>query len=110
MFPSLLLDKFDNLGKAEAGLLGTSSSVRNLPILLAHGTKDRIVPYAQGVELATALGAEMLSLDGAGHNNMLSAPYWNKLRAAIKRFVANGNISAKVHRSASVDYDAEPEL
>jgi fermentation-respiration switch protein FrsA (DUF1100 family) len=60
LFPSLLLDKFDNLAKAEAGLIKAaqshhdsrtaevSSASRRIPILLAHGTEDEIVPFEQG--------------------------------------------------------------
>lgn len=58
LFPFLLLDKFDNLAKAEAGMVKAaqlhgsaheSSSSRRIPILLAHGTEDEIVPFEQGV-------------------------------------------------------------
>ena len=57
MFPFLLLDKFDNLAKAETGVIKAarkardteeSSSSRRIPILLAHGTEDEIVPFEQG--------------------------------------------------------------
>jgi pimeloyl-ACP methyl ester carboxylesterase len=58
LFPFMLLDKFDNLAKAEAGVINAaqshhdstegSSASRRIPILLAHGTEDEIVPFEQG--------------------------------------------------------------
>jgi pimeloyl-ACP methyl ester carboxylesterase len=110
IFPFLLLDKFDNLGKAETGIIGAAKNVaeldtasryaaadsepepelepqRRLPILLAHGTEDEIVPFAQGKELAAALGAQMVVLENAGHNNVLSSPHWDKFANALTRFL-----------------------
>ena len=52
----VLFDKFDNLGKAQAGLV-------QVPVLCAHGTDDEIVPFSQGVALkAFGERAELLAL------------------------------------------------
>lgn len=106
LFPFLLLDKFDNLAKAEAGLIGATPatttngavddeppSARRLPILLAHGTEDEIVPYAQGKELASALGARMVALENAGHNNVLSSPHWDRFVRSISHFLKTAHLS-----------------
>ena len=50
LFPTLLLDKFDNIGKAEALAAKGGATARGTampPVLLAHGTEDEIVPYSQ---------------------------------------------------------------
>ena len=48
--PWVLFDKFDNLGKAQAGLV-------QVPVLCAHATDDEIVPFSQGVALESLRGA-----------------------------------------------------
>ena len=53
----------------------------------AHGTEDEIVPYEQGVSLAEALDAELLTLPNAGHNDVLSKPHWPKFAARVQSFL-----------------------
>ena len=58
------------------------------PILVVHGRRDTIIPFAQGRKLFEALTGpkEMLVLDGANHNDLHvadPAAYW----AGIERFV-----------------------
>ena len=117
-FPFLLLDKFDNLAKAQAGAVasvdaagGEGKEGRRLPVLLAHvscpdaaevaffsrsqrysyrcrqGVEDEIVPYTQGQALASALGAELLTLEGAGHNNVLNNPHWARFANRLQGFL-----------------------
>lgn len=38
-----------------------------VPIVVAHGDQDPLVPYENGVELAKHLGVELVTYDGAGH-------------------------------------------
>ena len=41
----------------------------NVPTLVIHGTEDPILPYPQGLALAETIpGAELLTLEGAGHD------------------------------------------
>jgi len=88
LFPFLLWDHFDNIGKASAGLVGTSTaSQHQIPTLVAHGTKDSLVPYSQGLELADALGAEMLPLKNAGHNDVLADQHWQTFVAVVKNLL-----------------------
>lgn len=45
----------------------------DLPALVLHGTEDNAVAYEAGVELASTLpSAELVSLEGAGHNYFLA--------------------------------------
>ena len=38
-----------------------------------------------GQQLATALGAEMVALNRAGHNDVLSNPHWDTFVGAVVR-------------------------
>ena len=59
----LLGDRFDNLAKAPD---------ISVPTLVVHGDRDGVVPYAMGVALAERIrGAELLTVPGAGHNDLL---------------------------------------
>jgi uncharacterized protein len=56
----LARDRYENLAKAKQ---------ISVPVLVVHGTADEVIPYAMGRELAAAFqGAELLTLDGVGHN------------------------------------------
>jgi hypothetical protein len=62
IFPSIVAGSgFDNLAAIER--------VR-APVLLIHGTADRIIPAAMGRELASRLGerADVWLIEGADHN------------------------------------------
>jgi pimeloyl-ACP methyl ester carboxylesterase/predicted glycosyltransferase len=37
------------------------------PVVVAHGDRDAIVPYARGQRVAEAIGAPLLTLEGSGH-------------------------------------------
>jgi len=78
----------------------------NPPMLILHGTKDALVPYAQSVELAAALrekGVEVLlqTLPGAGHGG----PVFNKpaVNTMIEKFFD------KHIKGAAVKVDLVPE-
>ncbi len=58
----LVRDRFDTFEKA--------SSIR-VPTLVVHGATDKLVPVEMGHQVASAIaGAELLILDGAGHNDV----------------------------------------
>ncbi|MBK9386184.1 MAG: alpha/beta fold hydrolase [Planctomycetes bacterium] len=58
------------------------------PLLVVHGTRDELVPFAQGERLHAAAGAnaELLTLEGAGHNDVFERggkPYLDELRGRL---------------------------
>ena len=68
----------------------TVRRVRDLavPVWVAHGLRDRVVPVRMGKEVyeAATVKGELLLVAGAGHNDVAEqAPteYWNWLRAAL---------------------------
>lgn len=56
-------------------------------MLCAHGDRDEIVPYEQGEELSTALGANFVTLPRAGHNDVLHDPHWERFARQLETFV-----------------------
>ncbi len=82
----LLLDRFESIKKV--------SQVTE-PLLVIHGTQDRVVPFSQGAALFLAFQkqrkgqnilTEMIALDGKGHNNhdlQWSIDQWDKFAARL---------------------------
>lgn len=65
-------NSFDNLNKIPK---------IKAPLMVVHGTGDRIIPYAMGEQLFAAARTEkrLISIEGAGHNNLQGAyarRYW----------------------------------
>jgi fermentation-respiration switch protein FrsA (DUF1100 family) len=61
----------------------------DVPVSVAHGKRDRIVPFRMGLEVyeAAKRKGELLLLDEAGHNDVAevgSDEYWNWLKAALR--------------------------
>jgi fermentation-respiration switch protein FrsA (DUF1100 family) len=57
------------------------------PVLVVHGTRDTIVPFAEGARLAAARpGAELLPVDGADHNDLYDVAGDAYLRGLGDRF------------------------
>jgi pimeloyl-ACP methyl ester carboxylesterase len=57
-----------------------------LPTLVLHGTRDHVLPYAAGKELAETIpGAKLVTLEGAGHALFFTHP--DEVNAAIAEFV-----------------------
>jgi fermentation-respiration switch protein FrsA (DUF1100 family) len=61
-------------------------------VLLFHGTADRLVPTAMGMQLAAAAAGpvEVVLLQGAGHNDTYAVG-GRTYRDKIWRFVAGGD-------------------
>jgi uncharacterized protein len=57
----LIADRFDTLAKAPR---------INAPALVIHGDADELIPYDMGQEVAAALGAPLLTVEGAHHNDL----------------------------------------
>jgi pimeloyl-ACP methyl ester carboxylesterase len=57
----------------------------SVPVLLAHGTEDDRVPFDYSRAFATASGAELLTLSGAGHFEVIDprTPEWASIAARL---------------------------
>lgn len=69
----MVLDPYDNLAFVE-----TSS----LPILIIHGSRDQVIPFAHAKHLhAAAHDSRLHRIDGAGHNDALfqRRDYWQRI-------------------------------
>lgn len=61
-----------------------------MPVLIVHGTRDRIVPFAMGEHLSKVFPhAELLRVEGAGHNDLWEVDADRILRAIAR--VARGD-------------------
>ncbi|KAJ1463327.1 Alpha/Beta hydrolase protein [Pelagophyceae sp. CCMP2097] len=75
-----VLDHFDNREQAKH---------ITMPVLVLHGTKDEIVPFAQGHELASLLpNSTFVHLNGAGHNDTFSGQAYQTFIASVSKFLA----------------------
>ena len=56
-----------------------------IPVLLAHGTEDDRVPFDYSRSFAAASGAELLTLPGAGHFEVIDprTPEWALIAAQL---------------------------
>ena len=60
------------------------------PVLMFHGTDDRLVPFVQGERLAAAArrsrSVEFVAVEGAGHNDVsevLGPEYFERVRSFV---------------------------
>jgi pimeloyl-ACP methyl ester carboxylesterase len=68
--------------------LGTSPEMAAMvrcPVLVVHGSEDLIIHPSVGEELAAALGAPFVRLEGAGHNPLARDPV--RMNLLIREFV-----------------------
>lgn len=66
------------------------------PLLLVHGRRDRIIPFAEGrrLEQAAPAGTEFLAIEGAGHNDLFEVAgpeYLALLGERFRRWVSSGD-------------------
>lgn len=73
---TLMRNRYDNLSKLPR---------LTRPVFIAHGTEDRLVPFAHGQSLYAAANEPkaLLPLDGHGHNDWLPEEFF----VALKRFL-----------------------
>lgn len=73
---------------SDFGRDGIDVSSIHVPVLIVHGTDDRVVPYANGQRLARQLPqARLESMEGAGHLCYLEEPA--RSHAMIEQWVAS---------------------
>ncbi len=79
--PFFARDPFNNL-----------KTLRNYtgPVLIAHGTRDNLIPYSHGVALREASGRGRLITYEAGHNNC--PPDWPAFWVEVERFLREEEI------------------
>lgn len=79
--PFLAWDPFNSL-----------KTMRNYPgpVLIAHGTRDNLIPYSHGVALREASGRGRLISYEAGHNNC--PPDWPAFWTEVERFLREEGI------------------
>ena len=58
------------------------------PLLIVHGTRDEIIPFAEAESLhgAARPGTELMAIDGAGHNDLMQVAGQDYLRRLKERF------------------------
>jgi pimeloyl-ACP methyl ester carboxylesterase len=61
------------------------------PVLIIHGTNDRITPITMAEEIHEKIGTEkvFVRIDGAAHNNIKSSKYESQFWHAISKFIAS---------------------
>ena len=81
LISSLAGNSFDNINK-----------IKNIeaPVLVIHGTKDRVIPYSMGKEIFAAAKSrkKFIKIEGAGHNNLQDAysqEYWSPIFSFLKQ-------------------------
>lgn len=61
----------------------------NAPVLVIHGTSDRVIPYFMGQEIfdAAVTGKKFVSIEGGGHNDLhdvYAQAYWSSITDFLK--------------------------
>lgn len=82
--PDVMLAEADAPGPDEATLRGWCDKVRS-PVLVIHGSEDRVSPLARGEALASATGGTLLTLEGAGHIPLARDPA--RVNLLIEEFI-----------------------
>ena len=94
---SLLLGAavLDVLERAREASPLTHVDARDVPFLIVHGTRDRVVPVSQSEKLAAALEAagvevEFAPVDGAGHGQGFGAAEQERVETFLRRCLRGG--------------------
>ena len=85
---ALMLDRFDNLAVVAAG---------DSPVLVLHGERDRIIPYAHGEALARAAGTTPFPM-ACGHNDC-PTPLREIARFLREHGIISGGAGGRVTRT-----------
>ncbi|HEY7607532.1 MAG TPA: alpha/beta hydrolase, partial [Actinomycetes bacterium] len=75
------------LGAQPASREETEAILRRVgcPVLVVHGTDDRVRPHAVGVAVAELAGGDLVSIEGGGHCPQARHPV--KINLLIREFV-----------------------
>ena len=79
------------------------AAVGDKPLLVIHGTDDRIVPFEWGVRAAELTGGELVAFDGSGHGPHAREPVQVNLliRAFVERACGSPRRDSRVWRRVS---------
>jgi 3-oxoadipate enol-lactonase len=79
---------------------GLSGQLPDVPVLVVHGTDDRIVPFTNAAPLASRFTrSQLVPLNGAGHLACLERPdQYNRLVLDFASQVQNGGVWNAIHR------------
>lgn len=85
-FSSLAGDAFDNLTKIESS---------QAPLLIVHGTEDKITPFFMGQELfeQASVDKEFIRIEGGRHNDLhitFGDEYWSPIETFISELMTPG--------------------
>jgi pimeloyl-ACP methyl ester carboxylesterase/DNA-binding CsgD family transcriptional regulator len=73
-----------------------------VPTLVLHGRHDQVVPFSEGVRLASTIpGAEFVQLDSCNHVLLEHEPAWAHFRHAVLGFTGQGAAVAAGARAGS---------
>jgi pimeloyl-ACP methyl ester carboxylesterase/predicted glycosyltransferase len=56
------------------------------PVTIVHGTRDHVIPFERGVEVAALTGARLVAIEGAGHAPMARDPV--QVNLLVRAFAA----------------------
>lgn len=88
---------------------GAPSGVIDRPILVIHGTDDRVVPYANtALTLERFPHAELVTLDGAGHLCWIEEA--DRVSQSIREFVANSTSTTNTIANTSINNDSTTSI
>ena len=82
--PEVMIAESDAPGPDEATLRQWCGNVRS-PVLVIHGSEDRVSPLGRGEALAAATGGTLVTLEGAGHIPLARDPA--RVNLLIEEFV-----------------------
>lgn len=89
----LVTQRFDNIDRIDDV---------TVPVLVAHGTEDSIVPFSMGERLYSAVKApkRFLRAEGGSHHNLTASYFDDYKQAVFELFKLNGAAVAEVSTSA----------
>lgn len=77
--------------QAEADFTDVPANVK-VPTLVLHARDDRVVPFSEGVDIATAIdSSEFVQLDSSNHILMEDEPAWDRFKAAVLEFTGRSS-------------------
>jgi pimeloyl-ACP methyl ester carboxylesterase/DNA-binding CsgD family transcriptional regulator len=77
--------------QAEADFTDVPANVK-VPTLVLHARDDRVVPFSEGVDIATAIdSSQFVQLDSSNHILMEDEPAWGRFKAAVLEFTGRSS-------------------